>query len=194
MTSWYLFQHNYIYQFSQVHLCKCFAIPLCYTFAMIIFGVDPGIADTGWAVVDGNNTKQTLIAGGLIKTAKTTDQSRRLEEIFDSLQKKLKEYKSEILAVEKIFFNTNLKTAMTVAQTHGIVRLAARKAKIEVVEYTPLQVKISITGYGRAEKKQVQYMVKNILKLKTGISQDDTADAIAVALTHCYNNNITNNI
>lgn len=154
---------------------------------MIIFGVDPGTAITGWAVIEGNRNSQKLLECGAILTSKNQDQAARLEEIFDGILKKLREYKPDILSIEKLFFNTNLKTALIVGQTHGVVRLAAAKAGVLTVEYTPLQVKMSITGYGRADKKQIQYMVGKLLKLKKEIKQDDTADAIAIALTHCYN-------
>lgn len=154
---------------------------------MIIFGVDPGTAITGWAVIEGNRNSQKLLGCGAILTSKTKDQAARLEEIFDGILKKLREYKPDILSIEKLFFNTNLKTALIVGQTHGVVRLAAAKAGVLTVEYTPLQVKMSITGYGRADKKQIQYMVGKLLKLKKEITQDDTADAIAIALCHCYN-------
>lgn len=154
---------------------------------MIIFGVDPGTASTGWAVVKSEKNRQKLIAYGVILTSKTKDHSIRLAEIYDGIFTKLKKFKPDFLAIEKLFFNTNLKTAMFVGQTHGVVRLAAVKAGVLTVEYTPLEVKMSITGYGRADKKQIQYMVEKLLKLKKKIKQDDTADAIAIALCHCYN-------
>lgn len=155
---------------------------------MIIFGVDPGTAITGWAVIKGDRNSQKLLGCGAILTSKNKDQAVRLEEIFDEITKQLRKFKPNILSIEKLFFNTNLKTALIVGQTHGVVRLAAVKAGVKTVEYTPLEVKMSITGYGRADKKQIQYMVGKLLKLQKEVKQDDTADAIAIALTHCYNN------
>lgn len=154
---------------------------------MIILGIDPGTATTGWAIIEGDRNKQKLIGYGSITTSKIKDQSIRLEEIYDQCRIIIKKYKPDFLAIEKLFFNTNLKTALNVSQTHGVVRLAGQKAKIQTFEYTPLQVKSIITGYGRAEKKQIQYMICQILHLDNKVTQDDTADAIAVALTHCYN-------
>lgn len=155
---------------------------------MIIFGVDPGTAITGWAVISGDRQKQKLLDCGSIITSKLKDQGARLEEIYDGILKKLHEFKPVVLAIEKLFFNTNQKTALVVGQTHGVVRLAAAKAGIKTVEYTPLEVKMAITGYGRAEKKQIQYMIGKLLKLKEPIIKDDVADAVAIALCHCYNN------
>ncbi len=154
---------------------------------MIIFGIDPGTATTGWAAIEASPQKQKLIECGLIITSKIKNHAVRLEEIFDQISAKLKRHKPEIVVIEKLFFNTNLKTALLVGQTHGVVKLAAQKLRISSIEYTPLQVKMAITGYGRADKKQIQYMVKQLLKLPDKVTQDDTADAIAIALTHCYN-------
>lgn len=154
---------------------------------MIIFGVDPGIATTGWAAISGDRHNQKLLDCGSIITSKLRDQGERLEEIYDTISRKIKELKPEVLAIEKLFFNTNQKTALIVGQTHGVVRLAAIKAGIKTIEYTPLEVKMSITGYGRAEKKQIQYMIAKLLKMTEKITKDDIADAVAIALTHCYN-------
>lgn len=154
---------------------------------LCILGIDPGLATTGWAVIKGNYNKQQLLDCGLITTSKTQDHGIRLEQIYDQVFKKIKELKPDVVAIEKLFFNTNAKTALLVGQTHGIVKLAAQKAKIPSIEYTPLQIKMTITGYGRADKKQIQFMIKNLLHLDKEIKQDDTADAIAIALCHCYN-------
>lgn len=158
-----------------------------YTDLMIIFGVDPGTATTGWAAISGDRHKQKLLVCGSIITSKLKDHSTRLEEIYDQLSQKIKEFKPDVLAIEKLFFNTNQKTALMVGQTHGVVRLAAVKAGIKTIEYTPLEVKMAITGYGRAEKKQIQYMIGKLLKLEKPIIKDDIADAVAIALCHCYN-------
>lgn len=155
---------------------------------MIILGIDPGTATTGWAIIKGEKNKQQLIACGLLETSKNTSQSERLLKIYEGILKIIKKHKPTVLAIEKLFFNTNQKTALLVGQTHGVIRLAGAKNKIKTVEYTPLEVKMAITGYGRAEKKQIQYMIEKLLKLPEKISQDDTADAVAIALCHCYNN------
>lgn len=154
---------------------------------MMILGIDPGTATTGWAIVEGDRSRQKLVDCGSILTSKIKNQSVRLEEIYDQCSAIIKKYHPDFLAIEKLFFNKNLKTALIVSQTHGVVRLAGQKAKVETVEYTPLQVKLSITGYGRADKKQIQYMISQLLHFKKKVTQDDTADAIAVALCHCYN-------
>ena len=159
---------------------------------MTVLGIDPGTATTGWAVVTGGVHSQSLISCGSIVTSKLKDQSVRLEEIYDEVCGFIKKYKPGVLAIEQLFFNNNLKTAMIVSQTHGVIRLAGQKLSIPTVEYTPLEIKMAITGYGRAEKKQIQYMVAKLLKLDKKVTQDDTADAIAVALVHCYNMNINN--
>lgn len=158
---------------------------------MIVFGVDPGTATTGWAVISGDRNKQGLVSCGSVITSKLKDHGERLEEIYDAISQKIKETRPTVLAIEKLFFNTNAKTALLVGQTHGIVRLAARKAGIKTIEYTPLEVKMAITGYGRAEKKQIQYMIGKLLKLKEPIIKDDVADAVAIALCHCYNFHVT---
>lgn len=154
---------------------------------MIVFGVDPGVATTGWAVIKSSKNLQQLVACGAILTSKIKDQNIRLKEIYEKITAKLDFYQPDYLVIENLFFNTNLKTAIQVSQAHGVVRLAAVNLRIKTVGYTPLEVKTSITGYGRADKKQIQYMVFKLLKLKEKINKDDVADAIAIALTHCYN-------
>ncbi len=158
---------------------------------MIVFGVDPGTATTGWAIIKGDRNKQKLLGCGSIITSKLSDQGARLEEIYDGISEKIKDFKPDILAIEKLFFNTNQKTALIVGQTHGVVRLAATKAGIKTVEYTPLEVKMAITGYGRADKNQIQYMVQKLIFFPQSNFQDDVYDAVAIALCHCYNR--TNN-
>ncbi len=153
---------------------------------MIVFSVDPGTATTGWAVLAGNSYRQKLLAGGLVETDKTHEQNRRLAEIYQTISQKLQEFKADLCVIEQLFFNTNAKTALLVGQTHGVVRLAAYQAKIAVVEYTPLEVKMAITGYGRAEKKQIKYMVQKILKLPNTNLRDDVYDAIAIGLCHFF--------
>ncbi len=154
---------------------------------MLILGIDPGTATTGWALVSKVNSEYKLVCQGAIVTSKDKDQSERLAQIYDFCRSVIKKYKPTEVAIERLFFNKNLKTALTVMQTHGVVRLAAFQAGTRAYEYTPLQVKMAITGYGKAEKQQVQYMVFQLLKLPAHIKQDDTADAIAIALCHLYN-------
>lgn len=154
---------------------------------MKVLGIDPGTATTGWAVVAKEGGQVRLISCGAIITSKLKDQGERLAEIYEKIDKIIVKYKPECVAIERLFFNKNLKTALTVGQTHGVVRLAAWKRGIVGVEYTPLQVKMAITGYGRADKEQIQYMVTKLLKLKIKESQDDTADAMAIALCHIFN-------
>lgn len=151
---------------------------------MNIIGIDLGTATTGWGVLIGEKGRWKIGDCGAILTSKEKPLSERLAEIFSELQKLLKHWKIEELALEEVFFNTNDKTAMKVSQAQGVVKLAAVLLKIQVFEYTPLQVKVAVTGYGRAEKRQVGLMVKKLLNLKEVPKPDDTADALAVALCH----------
>lgn len=156
---------------------------------MRILGIDPGIARTGWAVVDSNNSKVKAVAYGCIETKASKDTSKRLAEIHKEILNIIKKYSPETLAIEELFFNTNAKTAFIVGQARGVILLAAEQKLIPNFIYTPLQVKIAITGYGRAEKNQVAKMVKTILSLKEMPKLDDTSDALAVAITHAFSYN-----
>lgn len=149
---------------------------------MKILGIDPGTARLGWGVID----QETMIDCGCLETKANQPEEKRLQLLFDQLTKLIKKYRSEAVAVEKLFFFKNLTTVMPVAQSRGIVLLAAAQNNLPVFSYTPLQIKQAVTGYGRAEKNQVQQMVKSILKLKTIPKPDDAADALAVALTHAF--------
>ncbi|MBU2052234.1 crossover junction endodeoxyribonuclease RuvC [Patescibacteria group bacterium] len=149
---------------------------------MKILGVDPGTARLGWGVID----NETMIACGCLETAAGLAEETRLGLLFDELTKLIKQYRPETVAVEKLFFFKNQTTVIPVAQSRGVVLLAASQNHLPVVSYAPLQIKQAVTGYGRAEKKQVQQMVKSILKLKTVPRPDDAADALAVALTHQF--------
>lgn len=157
---------------------------------MIILGIDPGTATTGFGAVKkikkrkgGSKSELKCLDYGLIKTDPSLSDGERLRKIYNHLNRLIKKYKPKIVAVEKIYFFKNLKTAIPVAQARGIILLAAAKKKIPVVESTPLQIKMAITGYGRAEKKQVQRMIKKLLNLKK-LPPDDAADALGVAI--CY--------
>ena len=152
---------------------------------MRVLGIDPGTATTGWSIVHSKNRSENiLVACGCIKTKAKTDMEKRLEEIYDNLQQIIKKYNPDVMAIEELFFAKNVKTAIAVGHARGTIMLAAGKKKIPVYEYTPLQVKQAVVGYGRAQKNQIQEMLKLILNSKEIPTQDDTADSIAVALTH----------
>ena len=159
---------------------------------MIILGVDPGTASTGFGIIKqtkskkGGKEKLQCLCCGLIKTEPSFSAGDRLKKINSELNGLINKYKPSVLAVENIFFFKNLKTALPVSQAKGVILLTAAKKNIPVYEFTPLQVKINITGYGRAEKKQVQKMTKTLLDLKEIPSPDDVADALATAIC-CVN-------
>jgi len=151
-----------------------------------ILGIDPGTATTGWGVITFEGGKFKTEGCGCILTPAKQNQAKRLAHIYSELQKIIKQTKPDVFAIEKLFFINNIKTAMTVGEARGIYLLVAQQHKLPIFEYTPLQVKQGLTGYGKAEKKQVQMMVKNILKLKEIPKPDDMADALAIAITHAY--------
>lgn len=157
---------------------------------MKILGVDPGVALTGWGIIKKTKGEAALSACGCIKTYKDQDFEKRLEMLYKEFKLILRRHQPEVTILENLFFSTNAKTAMLVGQARGVVILAAAQEKIPVVEYTPLQVKIAVTGYGRADKNQVKQMIKSILKLKAAPKPDDTTDALAIALTHCFSKNL----
>jgi len=148
----------------------------------MILGIDPGLANTGWAIIDDGK----LIDCGCIVTDKNDKRCARLGYIFDSLQKIIKKFKVKEIAFENLFFAKNVKSAMKVAESIGMIKILGYLEKKEVFEYTPLQVKSTLVGYGRAEKFQVEMMVRNELKLKKNIKPSHAADAVAVALTHLF--------
>jgi len=151
---------------------------------MIVLGIDPGTATVGYGIIEKIKTTKKLkaLGYGCIKTSPRFTDGERLRQINNELSKLIKEYQPEILAVEKIFFFKNLKTALPVSQAKGVILLAAAKKKLPVYEFTPLQVKLTVTGYGRAEKKIVQENIKKLLKLKEIPTPDDAADALGVAV------------
>lgn len=154
-----------------------------------VMGVDPGTGRMGWAIVEGNRSVQRLIACGCVETESHMKQSLRLMEIDKALVKLIDEFKPIESAVEELFFFKNAKTVIRVAEARGAIVVALQRAGLSVFDYTPLQIKQSVTGYGRADKKQVETMVKNILKLKDYPKQlDDAMDAVATALTHLFMN------
>lgn len=149
-----------------------------------ILGIDPGTATTGWAILDQDKKELIPIAYGHISTSCKDSTCQRLKEVAFDIEQIIKKYNPSEGAIEDLFFFKNIKTAMKVSQSRGAIMLTLIKANLKVFEYTPLQVKQAVTGYGRADKKQVQLMVKNILKLKEIPTPDDTADAIAIAICH----------
>jgi crossover junction endodeoxyribonuclease RuvC len=152
---------------------------------MRIIGIDPGTGILGFGVIDVlANNKLKMIDAGVIRTPVNQEDFLRLETIYQELHNIIDSSKPNTMAVEKLFFAKNVRTAMSVAQARGVVLLCGRQAKLNIYEYTPLQIKQSLTGYGRAEKKQIQEMVKVILELKEVPKPDDCADALAAAITH----------
>lgn len=157
-----------------------------------VLGLDPGTATTGWAVIEEKKGKLVPLAFGHISTPKNTAESKRLLEINRDVLKVIRKYKPQEAAVEKLFFFKNKKTIIAVGQSRGSLLLTLEENRVKVFGYTPLQVKQALTGYGRAEKKQVQLMVKNILNLKSIPQPDDTADAIAIAVCHIHSRKLNN--
>lgn len=151
---------------------------------MKALGIDPGTATTGYGILEGDCDDIKVVDYGCIKTSSKESSSARLEKIFSDTKKIISKHKPKCIVVERLFFGANTKTAMAVGQARGVILLAASQAGLDIAEYTPLQVKMALTGYGRADKNQVQQMVKRLLKLKTIPKPDDAADALAVALCH----------
>lgn len=152
---------------------------------MRIIGIDPGTGILGFGVIDFDKGKFGVVDAGVIRTPAHTPLEERLEEIYDSLTEIIKDTKPDVMSIEKLFFARNVTTAMSVSHARGVVMLAGKKAGIEIAEYTPLQIKQTLTGYGKADKKQMQEMVRIQLGLKMIPKPDDAADALAAAITHC---------
>ena len=153
---------------------------------MIFLGIDPGYAIVGFGVVDYRNNHFTVLDYGAVTTQAKTPFEDRLEIIYREVYEIIGRYKPDAMAIEKLFFNTNTTTAIDVAQARGVIMLAARQHNVRIFEYTPLQVKQSVVGYGRAEKKQVQEMTRLLLNLEKVPKPDDTADALAMAICHSH--------
>jgi crossover junction endodeoxyribonuclease RuvC len=162
------------------------------THTLRVLGIDPGTATTGWAILEEKNGKIAPLAYGHISTDPKKSDDERILEISDDLQKIIKKFEPEEAGVEEIFFFKNQKTVITVAQARGAILLTLRQNNVSISSYTPLQVKQAITGYGRAEKKQMQMMTKNILNLEKLPKPDDTADAIAIAICHINSRKLKN--
>lgn len=148
-------------------------------------GIDPGLANTGWGVIKMSNVKEKweAVQWGVIRTRPGTKKGERLKEIYEELQEIIQKYQPNLVAIEEVFFGKNAKTAMMVGEARGVIILAALNAKILIEEFTPLQVKSAIVGYGRAEKTQIQKMVRQELNLPEIPKPDDAADGLAAALT-----------
>jgi crossover junction endodeoxyribonuclease RuvC len=154
---------------------------------MRILGIDPGTGIVGIGVIDFVGNKYELVDAGVIRTPANQELSERLETIFEEIMEVIRQNKPDVASIEKLFFAQNVTTAISVSHARGVLMLAAKKSGLKIAEYTPLQIKQALTGYGRAEKKQIQVMVQTILKLKEPIKQDDCADAVAAAICHSMN-------
>ncbi len=159
---------------------------------MIILGIDPGYAIVGFGIIEKTNNQTKVIDYGVIETDKSLKMSVRLNIIYDGIEYLINKYKPDCFAMEELFYHTNQKTVINVAMARGVILLSAIKnlGEQKLFEYTPLQIKQALTGNGRAEKQQVQYMVKAILNLAKTPKPDDAADALAVALCHSQTNTI----
>ena len=153
---------------------------------MRILGIDPGLAIVGYGVIDFERGKFRAVAMGSIETPAGIDTEERLNMIFDDLCEVIEKYRPSEVAIEELFYHTNQKTVIAVAEARGVILLACRRAMMNIAEYTPLQVKQSVVGYGRAEKKQVMEMTRMLLGFEEKIKLDDTADALAIAICHAH--------
>lgn len=151
---------------------------------MFIMGVDPGTAITGYGLIRYDGSRFSLVECGCVRTSPESPMSDRLNTLYRELTGIIRQYKPEQFAIEELFFNKNARTALAVGHARGVAMLAASSSGMPVFEYTPLQVKQAVTGFGRAAKTQVQYMVKTILALPAAPAPDDVADALAVAICH----------
>lgn len=155
---------------------------------MRILGIDPGTGRLGFGVIDADVGKLRLVDAGVITTPAHTPQAERLEDIYSSLNEIIKSTKPEVMSIEKLFFIRNITTAMTVSEARGVSLLVGKQSGLKIAEYTPLQIKSTLTGYGKADKKQVQEMVRLNLGLRDIPKPDDAADALAAAITHSLMN------
>lgn len=153
---------------------------------MRILGIDPGYAIVGYGIVDYEANRFRVVDYGAVTTQAHTPFDLRLQTIYNGLSCLIEKYSPDAMSIEKLFFNTNTTTAIDVAQARGVIVLAAAQGGLDIAEYTPLQVKQSVVGYGRAEKKQVQEMTRLMLGLKAVPKPDDTADALALAICHAH--------
>ena len=149
-----------------------------------ILGIDPGLATVGFSIVDVEKSKMKLVTCGVISTPAHTSLSSRLDRIFEDMTELRSSFSPDVMSIEELFFNTNITTGIAVAHARGVILLSAYRAGVQVFEYTPLQVKQAVVGYGRAEKNQVIDMVRRILALPAAPKPDDAADAVALAICH----------
>lgn len=153
---------------------------------MRILGIDPGVAIVGFGFIDQIGSRIVPVQYGSVQTEANSDPSLRLKQIYEAVLQLIDKYKPDAVAIEKLFFNRNVTTAIAVGQARGVLMLAAIQRDLPLGEYTPLQVKQAVVGYGRAEKHQVQDMVKMMLNLKSVPKPDDVADALAIAICHAH--------
>lgn len=153
---------------------------------MRVLGIDPGYAIVGYGLVEKNGNNITPLQYGVVRTEASLPINVRLLEIYEDIKKLIDAFMPDSIAIEKLYFNTNETTAINVSQARGVIVLACAQAGVPIFEYTPLQVKLSVVGYGRAEKKQVQEMTRGILRLKSIPKPDDAADALAIAVCHAH--------
>jgi crossover junction endodeoxyribonuclease RuvC len=154
---------------------------------MLVLGLDPGVATVGFGLISAVKAERRAEQYGVISTSASLPLSRRLDIIFNDLTDIIERFKPDSIAIEELFFNTNLTTGINVAHARGVMLLAAHRCLIPTAEYTPLQVKQAVTGYGRADKRQMQQMVMRLLGLSSIPKPDDAADALAIALCHAQN-------
>jgi len=159
---------------------------------MIILGIDPGTATTGYGLIDVDKDSLSVINYGTIRTSPKDSIPIRLKDIFSDINELIKQFSPDIMSIEELFFFKNSKTVITVSEARGVLLLAAIQNGLEIFEYTPLEIKVSLTGYGRAEKYDIQHSVKDFLSLEHIPKPDDAADALAVAL--CHYQHINSNI
>lgn len=157
---------------------------------MCILGIDPGTATTGYGLIDETQSGLSTLEYGVISTPANMPMDRRLVILYDCLTEIVSSFHPTSCAVERLFFRRNVTTAISVGQARGVILLALAKNLIPIAEYTPMEIKLAVAGYGGAEKKQVQYMVQSILDLKTLPKPDDAADALAIAICHLHSKRI----
>ncbi len=159
-----------------------------------ILGIDPGTATLGWGVIRQEGNRFRHVQHGVVTTPSSWDMPRRLGRLFDGVTDLLSGYGPDTMAIEELFFGQNVTTAITVGQARGVALLAAYRAGVEVSEYTPMQVKQAITSYGRADKRQVQEMVRALLNLREIPRPDDAADGLAIAITHGFSSRMSGKV
>lgn len=157
---------------------------------MIILGVDPGIGRCGWAVLEAQGSNLKPVEFGCIETSPTLSIEKRIENVYSDMLRIIRKHKPKVLAIEELFFGNNAKTAFAVGQARGAILLAASQNNIQTEVFNPMEVKMALTGYGKAEKAQIGQMVKVILKLKEIPKLDDTSDALAVAIAYAFSSKL----